>query len=612
MSTSRAAPSLPTAICILVLSSCPAVLGRTIYVDDDAPASGDGSSWATAHRFLQDALAAAWSLPGEIEIRVAQGIYKPDRSSAHPEGTRDRAAFFYLAGGYTLRGGYAGVTGDDPNLRDSQRYPSVLSGDLAGDDVELENPLDAQGEPTRADNSYHLVMNHSGTRIVRPVAWGRTGELDGFLITGGHAPNEVWVAGQNYGENPGAGVYITGSQYGLSPRVVIRDCTIVGNYARAGGGALACAYGDVVLVGCTIAANGTHRDGAGIRARYSKVELTNCRFQENRAGGAGGGLSGEGSDVKLSRCDFSSNVARFAGALNLDGTAASSEVMECAFLHNRAESVGGAVATLIGDVRMYACRFVANKAGTDGGAIHNLANMALANCLFSGNTAGLVGGAVSTYFGELTIANCTAHGNRAPKGRLLFCDVGNAVVRGPVYISDSIVVDGSGDIWVDYDGAITIQYTCLADAPDAIHGPQGTITLGQGNISVDPCFAVPGYWDPTRTAENLDDDFWVDGDYHLKSRVGRWDPTDAEWIMDEASSFCIDAGDPNSPVGDEPLPNGGRVNMGAYGGTAEASKSYFGEPVCETVIAGDINGDCRVDCRDFEIIGLNWLRSSRE
>ena len=37
------------------------------------------------------------------------------------------------------------------------------------------------------------------------------------------------------------------------------------------------------------------------------------------------------------------------------------------------------------------------------------------------------------------------------------------------------------------------------------------------------------------------------------------------------------------------------VNMGAHGGTPQASKSYFGEPVCETIFAGDINGDGHLD-----------------
>lgn len=36
-------------------------------------------------------------------------------------------------------------------------------------------------------------------------------------------------------------------------------------------------------------------------------------------------------------------------------------------------------------------------------------------------------------------------------------------------------------------------------------------------------------------------------------------------------SPTIDAGDPALPVGDEPAPNGGRINLGAFGGTAEAA-----------------------------------------
>ena len=46
--------------------------------------------------------------------------------------------------------------------------------------------------------------------------------------------------------------------------------------------------------------------------------------------------------------------------------------------------------------------------------------------------------------------------------------------------------------------------------------------------------------------------------------------------------------------------------MGAYGGTTQASKSYFGAPPCETIMAGDINGDCRVDITDFNLMALHW------
>jgi len=116
---------------------------------------------------------------------------------------------------------------------------------------------------------------------------------------------------------------------------------------------------------------------------------------------------------------------------------------------------------------------------------------------------------------------------------------------------------------------------------------------GEGNIDADPCFADPN-----------------NGDYHLKSQAGRWDPNEGRWTKDDVTSPCIDAGDPASPIGLEPFPNGGIINIGAYGGTEEASKSYFGEPVCETIVAGDINGDCEVNFKDFSFIAFHWLEEN--
>ncbi|NIW46317.1 MAG: hypothetical protein GWN30_16630, partial [Gammaproteobacteria bacterium] len=61
------------------------------YVDDDATGANDGSSWADAFNYLQDALAAAQY--GD-QIFVAQGIYKPDRG--HRVMLGDREATFRL------------------------------------------------------------------------------------------------------------------------------------------------------------------------------------------------------------------------------------------------------------------------------------------------------------------------------------------------------------------------------------------------------------------------------------------------------------------------------------------------------------------------------------
>ena len=110
-------------------------------MDDDAPASGDGSSWANAFTYLQDALTAAQMAEKPVEIRVAQGIYRPDRSSERPNGTGDRNAAFHLIDGVMIRGGFAGVGAPDPNARHIEIHRTILSGDLAQDDFDLTIPL---------------------------------------------------------------------------------------------------------------------------------------------------------------------------------------------------------------------------------------------------------------------------------------------------------------------------------------------------------------------------------------------------------------------------------------------------------------------------------------
>ena len=123
-----------------------------------------------------------------------------------------------------------------------------------------------------------------------------------------------------------------------------------------------------------------------------------------------------------------------------------------------------------------------------------------------------------------------------------------------------------------HNGTTLVNCILWGNTPDEIHVYEGEGDVsefvvvfysdvrggfpGQGNIDVDPLFADP------------DND-----DYHLKSEVGRWNPAGQCWVIDQVSSLCIDRGDPTTPVGLERFPNGGMINMGAYGGTPEASLS---------------------------------------
>ncbi len=92
-----------TAIAAMMLASAPVQGGTVLYVDDDAPLGGDGQSWDTAYKFLQDALANAG---GMSEIRVGQGSYKPDQDEAGNVTPLDREATFQLISGVSLVGGF--------------------------------------------------------------------------------------------------------------------------------------------------------------------------------------------------------------------------------------------------------------------------------------------------------------------------------------------------------------------------------------------------------------------------------------------------------------------------------------------------------------------------
>jgi hypothetical protein len=74
-------------------------------------------------------------------------------------------------------------------------------------------------------------------------------------------------------------------------------------------------------------------------------------------------------------------------------------------------------------------------------------------------------------------------------------------------------------------------------------------------------------------------------------------------VHDDANSACIDAGDPNSDWSKELWPHGKRINMGAYGGTAEASTS-----LSDAGNIADIDNSGMVDINDLRLFTEQWLK----
>lgn len=216
------------------------------------------------------------------------------------------------------------------------------------------------------------------------------------------------------------------------------------------------------------------------------------------------------------------------------------------------------------------------------------------NCLMSGfivsGGRGQRAGAILCSGSSPTISNCVIVGNRSMStgGAILCCTDSEAA-----FVNCTIAGNYSGDDGVGLrltNSRITLWNSILWDDGISLDDETSVLSMGYtdtpqswegaGNIQSDPLFVQPGHWMDAESglpAEPNDSKaIWVLGDYHLKSRAGRWDPVTETWIQDEITSPCIDAGDPNCPIGNEPNPNGQITNMGAYGQTAQAALSDTG------------------------------------
>jgi hypothetical protein len=156
---------------------------------------------------------------------------------------------------------------------------------------------------------------------------------------------------------------------------------------------------------------------------------------------------------------------------------------------------------------------------------------AITNCIIAENYQHGISGGIPT------ITNCTIVANG----------------KSGVYSSEPVITNSI--IYYNALNSDLVQIESNATAAITYTDVQGGWP-GQGNIDVDPLFADPD-----------------NSDYHLKSQTGRWDLASQSWLADDVTSPCIDAGAPDTPIGLEPLPNGGIVNMGVYGATSQASKS---------------------------------------
>lgn len=425
----------------------------TFYVDTNAHGANDGSSWKNALARLPDALALAG--PGR-EIRVARGIYTPDQGMGISRGNRE--ASFMLGSGVTILGGYAGAGASDPNKRDVQAYATVLSGDLNTDDLPLADPCNFWKDASRSDNSRHVVT---------ALKIDQTTTLDGLQIVAGYAFGPSLTPFTD--DLQGAGLVLS------SGGLLLRNCTLSGNWASNDGGAIYLDGGRLELMDCTFRAN-----GAGV----------------GQARGTGGAIHNEGTgQLILSGCKFYSNFSGSQGGA-LDNNKGNAILTRCSFIRNNAGSAGGgAIWNSEGQLSLVNCTFNGNRCDYSGGAIVNSwgGTLNAVNCCLHANYAKVQAGALDNCFGgKATVWNCTLADNRQD-GTL------GAIVCGPALnqanseltIVNSILWDGGNEISNQGKSVIAIART------DVQGGWAGT-----GNLNANPLFVLPAGLDAVAGTED--------------------------------------------------------------------------------------------------------------
>jgi len=321
-------------------------------------------------------------------------------------------------------------------------------------------------------------------------------------------------------ENRGRGFIFT---QGESPRAVVSNLTIMRGYARQGGG-IYLSQSSPTIANCYIrecVCESTTDDqarGGGIYCQGGRPEIRDCWVYQNRvfgdgAGGQGGGVYAEHSAIRLENCVISSNAA--------------DEGITPGF--------GGGGLYLTGPIP------------------ESLEPPVLQGNLIVGNTALGFGAGLLVHDVQAQIVNCTVVGNASTQagggGGIYFRQTGPGEFF-PQVNSSILWGNQAGKQWdqIAVDGGMipNVRFSQVqGDWP------------GWENSGQEPLFA------------NTEA-----GDYRLQSQSGRWSPAEQIWVLDGINCPCIDTGDPNLNGAAEYAPSGGRINRGAFGGRAQASKGW--------------------------------------
>ena len=303
--------------------------------------------------------------------------------------------------------------------------------------------------------------------------------------------------------------------------------------------------------------------GGGIYCEFNSPSIINCVIQDCSAKfGAGIGLVNASpyiADCVIQNCSSTQSGGYGAGMALLasDPVIVNTKILSNTISDN---SRGAGIYCSQGNVLLANCEIRKNKNTSGvlkGGGIYAdgaYTNIELKNCVIADNAA-QSGAGIYTDSIEIDVYDVNfAQDATACLVLLNNCTVANNS-GGGIYSIESRTIIRNSIIWGNSNQNIgTDKSVYLSILYSDVQGLSPEV--GYGNINVNPLFASAA------------------DDYHLLSHVGRFVSPTKPWVIDDINSPCLDAGSPGDAIIAEPYPNGKRVNMGAYGGTDQASKDY--------------------------------------
>jgi len=408
-----------------VVFSAAGAIGQTVlYVDDDAGAGGDGASWATAFRHLQDAVYAAEAAGPPVEIRVADGMYNPDEDEAGLVTPGDRDATFDVPAGTSIRGAFRGLSGGgDPDEQDGTVFVTTISGDIGvvGDPSDNSRQvMEVDGRPADDEDKHFLL---EWCRVVDGTTDGTGNPTAGLFIKSVDAVLRSCVfSGHSSSVTSYTRAVRVTQDFAFEPAhsLVVDDCTFEDNTT------------DVALVWFYInAVSVTHSrfigNRLGVDAENSTrihpvvdpMEIVDCYFEDNDSPLRFEPVNYADIDARLLRIvrtDFVQN--RDSVEVYLGSGTSPVRIEDCSFVENVTDAGHGALRlhAIFAPTEVFDCEFVGNT-GTEGAAVNIDSPSVFRGCLFDSNTASTNGGAVRVWpEHDVSFVGCRFVGNQAECG----------------------------------------------------------------------------------------------------------------------------------------------------------------------------------------------------